>query len=754
VNGQGGASTTGGATGAGGANATGGATGTGGAASGSGGAVATGPYTWKNVAIGGGGFVSGIVFSPAQSGLVYARTDVGGFYRSTDGGAHWVPLTDQFAAAQGGTLGGESIAVDPSNANIVYAAAGMYESSGNGVILSSTNQGTSWTVNPIAVPMGGNDTGRGMGERLAVDPNNGTILYFGSRGSGLYKSTNSGGTWSKVAAFPVTGDVAATGTSWGLPVVVFDKRGGSAAGSTTIYVATATTAAGSNLYQTTNGGTSWTEIAGGPTGLMAHHAAVGSDGTVWLAYGNNYGPFNTASSVKLIGQVWKYSAAGSWTNVTPPSANWGGMGGGVSVDAQDPNHVIVSTLDWYAPDRLLMTTDGGTSWSVIGQPPISGNTAGSTYDDQGAAYWFSAGPQIGTNATNWVEAVALDPFNANHAMHGTGAGIWSSSDIGSASGANGQGVTWTFSESGLEETVPQYMMPSVSGAFLGAIGDLGGMRNSDLDSYSTTGEYTNPIQSNVNWIDFAEANPDVVVRVGNSGKVASDVAYSSDNGVTWMPCATAPPGYTTANKMRSVAVSADGSRFVASWTSGTGFAAVATAGCAGWTATTGLPSGATVSADRVTAGTFYATSGTTLYVSTDGGMTFTTANTFTGKGTPRPVFGQAGEVWVAATGLFRFTGAGATKTQISNVTSATGVGFGAPASGQTHPAVFIIGTVAGQYGFFRSDDGAGANWTRINDDSHQFGGLQGNYIGGDETHFGRVFLTTGGRGYIYGDANN
>ena len=83
--------------------------------------------------------------------------------------------------------------------------------------------------------------------------------------------------------------------------------------------------------------------------------------------------------------------------------------------------------------------------------------------------------------------------------------------------------------------------------------------------------------------------------------------------------------------------------------------------------------------------------------------------------------------------------------------SATGVGFGAPASGQTHPAVFIIGTVAGQYGFYRSDDGAGASWTRINDDSHQFGSLQGNYIGGDETHFGRVFLTTGGRGYIYGD---
>jgi hypothetical protein len=31
--------------------------------------------------------------------------------------------------------------------------------------------------------------------------------------------------------------------------------------------------------------------------------------------------------------------------------------------------------------------------------------------------------------------------------------------------------------------------------------------------------------------------------------------------------------------------------------------------------------------------------------------------------------------------------------------------------------------------------------------------LQGNYIGGDEIHVGRVFLTTGGRGYVYGDPN-
>ncbi|MEP7051026.1 MAG: RICIN domain-containing protein [Pseudomonadota bacterium] len=702
-------------------------------------------YTWKNVAIGGGGFVTGIVFSPVQSGLAYARTDVGGLYRWDGATSTWTPLTDAFAAAQGNYLGGESIAADPVNANIVYAAAGMYRGNGNGVILRSTDQGNTWAVNNIAVPMGGNEIGRGMGERLAVDPNNNTILYFGSRTAGLWKSINSGTSWAQVTGFPTSGD-----SGFGLPVVVFDKRGGTSAGSTTIYVAAATKSAGSNLYQSTNGGVSWSLVSGGPSGLMAHHAGIGTDGTLWLAYSNDYGPYNT-SGVSLVGQIWKLSGS-TWSNVTPPAANWGGMAGGISVDAQNAQHVIVSTLDWYTPDRLLGTTNGGGTWNVIGQPPVSWNTNASTYNANGAQYWFSSGPQVGTGATNWVEAVALDPFSSSHAMYGTGAGIWSSSNVLSATGSSGQGVTWTFYDKGLEETVPLFLGPAVKGAFLGAIGDLGGMRNTNLDAYSTSGEYTNPVQGNVNGLDFAESNTNIVVRVGNSGSAAADVATSSDNGQTWHPASAVVPGYSGPNQMQSVAVSADGARFIVAPYAGHGNPAYTTNNGTTWTTCSGLPSGAMLASDRVTSGTFYATSGSTLYVSTNGGASFSSVNTFSGSGAPRAVFGKAGEVWVASgSGLYRFTASGATKTQIATASAASGIGFGMAASGQAHPALFIIGTVSGQYGFFRSDDGGGASWTRINDNAHQFGWLQGNFIAGDEGVFGRVYLTSAGRGYIYGN---
>jgi hypothetical protein len=58
-----------------------------------------------------------------------------------------------------------------------------------------------------------------------------------------------------------------------------------------------------------------------------------------------------------------------------------------------------------------------------------------------------------------------------------------------------------------------------------------------------------------------------------------------------------------------------------------------------------------------------------------------------------------------------------------------------------------MGTLNNTFGFYRSDD-TGATWKRINDTQHQYGFV--GIIAGDRQTYGRVYLTTGGRGIIYG----
>lgn len=86
-------------------------------------------YTWNNVRIVAGGFVPGIVYHPNMQGLVYARTDIGGLYKSTNGGSNWTPLLDWVNWSNWGYSGVLSVALDPENADVIYAAVGAYTNS-------------------------------------------------------------------------------------------------------------------------------------------------------------------------------------------------------------------------------------------------------------------------------------------------------------------------------------------------------------------------------------------------------------------------------------------------------------------------------------------------------------------------------------------------------------------------------------------------------------------------------------------------
>ena len=173
-----------------------------------------------------------------------------------------MPLTDWAGRNEENLTGIESIAADPVDPNRVYIAAGQYLTAGNGQILSSTDMGRTWTRNNIPAPMGGNVNGRSMGERLAVDPNLPSTLYFGSRTAGLWKSTDSAQTWTAVGSFPTTGagNCAGVAANCGVTFVVFDPRSGSPGSPTpTIYVGDGTTT-GTALYRSTDAGATWEPV--------------------------------------------------------------------------------------------------------------------------------------------------------------------------------------------------------------------------------------------------------------------------------------------------------------------------------------------------------------------------------------------------------------------------------------------------------------------------------------------------------------
>ena len=745
------------------------------------------PYRFHNVNIGGGGgFIPGIVFSTTEPGLVYARTDIGGAYRLDQESGRWIPLLDWIGFPDWNLSGVESIAIDPRDPERLYLAVGTYTnewSSQNGAILRSNNQGRTFRRFDLPFKVGSNMPGRGMGERLAIDPNNTRILYLGTRsGHGLWRSVNAGETWSQVTSFPDTGPYhqpsggpsdTYSNDPIGVVWVTFDPRTtvniGHMKVSQNIYVGVADPA--NSLWHSTDGGQTWSPVAGQPTGVMPHHGKLASTGILYLSYNNNAGPYDGSA-----GSVQKYdTASGTWTDITPPQSPLnGGYGfGGLSVDALNPSTIVVATLNQWWPDtNFFRSLDGGQTWNLIWNanwanpwPNIVAPNYTLSYASVAPWLTFGATPATCTQADSsnslcpqptpklgWmVESLEIDPFNSDRMFYGTGATMYGTNNL-TAWDTNGQ-VNISVAAVGIEETAVQDLIspPAGTAHLISAIADNGGYTHNDLTVSSVMD--ANPVFTTGTSLDYAERNPNFIVRVGTGGTNGMNIGFSSDGGQTWSPAATQPSGASGG----TVAASADGSRVL--WSSGPGVFFSVDNGTT-WTASTGAPAGAQVRSDRVNPLKFYAFANGAFYISTDGGQTFasTAANNLPPAGTSaqfKATPGREGDIWLAggsATtvyGIWHSIDGGSTFFKLWNVGAASTIGFGKPAPFHKYPALYSSAEVHGMWGIYRSDD-AGWTWIRINDDRHQYA-LTNTTITGDPRIYGRVYFGTNGRGIIYGD---
>ena len=681
---------------------------------------------------GGGGFVPGIIYHPKQPGLVYARTDIGGAYRWDGGTDRWIPLTDSMSRDLQGAdfMGILSVALDPSDTNRVYMETGKYTQSwaGNGALLSSTNRGASWTIIPLSMKVGGNEDGRGCGERLQVDPNADSILIMGASSNsgtspaqaGLWKSTNFGTSWSPLSSF--------------LPAnvnfVLFDPSSSPPGIPTSRIFVAAVNTSGQSLYESTDAGTNWGVVSGQPIGVMAIRAVI-ADSLLYVTFANYQGPNNATT-----GSVWKYNIVKSlWTNISPSSGSYGFSG--ISLYPKNPNDLAVSTLDCWSPmDEVYLSTDGGAHWA--------GRLRNAKLDHSYAPYTSTVNP-------HWLGCLAMDPFDSSKAMFGTGFGIWACDNLFSLS------PTWYFRDEDLEETVPLQIISPPFTNVMSALGDYNGFRHDSLDASPPQGRYSLPSGTQTS-ISFASRVPSKVATTYNSLPYG---AYSTDGGTTWHNFSNRPSG-TNGGGSFSIAVSADGNSMV--WSPSGGTLSYSTDNGKSWTKSRGsMPSDPPV-ADPVNPKKFYvfdAISGGRVWVSKDGGESFAQGagglpivpSYQSQDGLVTTVPGHEGDLWICtgAGGLYHSTSSGTSASKINSVGSAYLLGSGKSSSKGGYPSLYLWGVVNGALGIFRSDD-VGMSWTRINDDSHQFGYLH--QVAGDPRVYGRCYVATEGRGILFGEPAN
>ena len=707
------------------------------------------PYSWHNVSIGGGGFVTGIIFHPRAKDLLYTRTDVGGAYRWDPAAGRWIPLNDWIGMPDANLMGIESLALDPSDPNYLYLAAGTY-SQGRAAILRSANQGATFERINVSFAMGGNESGRFNGERLAVDPNLGSILFFGSRRDGLWRSADRGSTWQRVETFPSEQADPVSRTrrqqqSVGIVCVTFDPDSGKP-GTPTPTLYAEVSARGTNLFRSTDAGATWQPVPKQPRGFCPNHLVRAPDGILYLSYGLEPGP-NTMTD----GAVWKLDPkSGSWTDITPlqPADSDQTFGyGSVAVDNQHPATIMVTTFcHWHPHDEIFRSTNSGVTWTRLWR---------TNYIE-----WdYSNAPYTATRSPHWMGTLAINPFNADQVLFGTGYGIWSC--VNATADDSGRGTRWTFWDSGLEETVPLALISPPEGAhLLTGLGDIDGFRHDDLAASPAT-TFAGPRFSNTEGLAFAANSPLTIVRIG-TGREGTHAAISIDGGSTWEALGSDPPGGGQGNG--TISLSADARTIV--WTPRRGTAHWTTDRGAHWTECAGLMGGLPVIADTVDPNLFYAYGirNATLYASTNGASTFDSVGTVppaedssdppggnaNGEALLCATPGRTGDLWLASHGggLWHSRNGGAAFVRVPAVRMADSLGFGKSAPGSSSPAIFLIGKVGTVQAIFRSDDD-GSTWVRINDDQHQYGWIS--HITGDPRIFGRVYFGTGGRGVIYGD---
>ena len=282
------------------------------------------------------GRTNSIAFHPTDPNTFYIAAAGGGVWKTTDGGSTWQVLTDLLTNIASG-----DIEVDQSNPNVLFYGTGELNFSldshyGSG-IYKSTNAGVTWTQ--VATTAVGSYIGK-----IVINPSNSNIVY--SAGSSVVnKSTNAGANWT---ALPSGGNSSSLLIDPTNTQVLYLSTGGYSSGS---------------IQKTTDGGTTWNTAVNG--------LPASNKGRIVLAMSNVnplilYASISNSSTSALLGVYKTTDGASTWTvQATTPNylGSQGWYDNAICVKTGDPNTVITGGLDLYVSTNSGVTFVQKSQWA-------------------------------------------------------------------------------------------------------------------------------------------------------------------------------------------------------------------------------------------------------------------------------------------------------------------------------------------------------------------------------------------------------
>lgn len=688
-------------------------------------------YEWNMSETDGGGYVTGIVVNKGIENLMYARTEKSGAFRYDSETGKWVSISSFLTPDESDLMCVESIATDSMEPNRVYMSCGRLDGE-NGVIFSSDDYGKTWKRFQLDFPCGGDAAGRGGSERLAVDPNDSRVIYYGSRSAGLLKSSDYGATWSVVPSFETTGNFAQDSADIGVMWVLFDKDSGSFGNPTLNIYAGVADVDGNTIYKSENAGITWEAVDTGIAGYYPVQADFSSDGNLYMIFDNNATPEPDPGS----GYIYSYNPEEEkFKDITPENSASGSGYGGISVSNENPDMIAISTLGYHYPkDNIYITYDAGENWVSFSE----GDNNFYNYEFS-SAKWLE--DDLSDNLGNWITSLCINPFDSNNIIFGNESGIFSAENVEKLADTENPDRKITINDmcSGLKMLSVEEVI-SAGGKIYSLSDKWGGFAQNDI-MQPVTKENKFSVSGSVD-IDCAWKNPDIAVRCGEHSIYASTpVLFTDDGGNTWYSTAAIPDGYETYYN-GTVAVSSEGTSIIWIPDDKGAYPVITDDFGQTWKRCEGLPSGASVCADKSDNMKFYAVSESSFYISSDGGRSFKRTGSQVPANAKPYSSSEEGCIWVCGEeGTYYSNDSGDTFTKAEGV-MAEYITFADTSEGNT--VIYIAGDVSGNgYGIYSSDNN-GDTWKMITDPSFELG-KKAVSISADSSN---LYIATDGRGII------